>query len=101
MNALGRKYPLARELKRIKTWKYTDDPNDWMDYVILRWWMPDWGIRRVRSRLYMSTGGWSGNEEIIRAMRENFIMWDKTWHSVRRGGHYVFILPRRSKGKKK
>jgi len=38
----------------------------------------------------VSTGGWSGNEELIGAMRMNFILWSQWWWSSRRGGHYVF-----------
>jgi len=37
-----------------------------------------------------STGGWSGNEEIIRAFQRNNFLWDLCLESYRRGGHYVF-----------
>ena len=41
--------------------------------------------------LEMSTGGWSGNEDIIRAMKDN-VFWVTFWQSTARGGHYVFDL---------
>lgn len=38
----------------------------------------------------MSTGGWSGNEDLIGALRENVLWWAFNWYSSKRGGHYVF-----------
>jgi len=38
----------------------------------------------------LHTGGWSGNEEIIRAMQDNRVWWGMFWESSRRGGHYEF-----------
>lgn len=88
----GYEYAKQRELTRIAKWNYAD-PWGWFEYVIARWWMPAWGIRRVRNRLYMSTGGWSGNEEIIGAMRKNYLLWGKTWYVHRTGGHFIFKVP--------
>lgn len=44
------------------------------------------GIRRYR----ISTGGWSGNEELLMALQANHMAWTWTWISSRVGGHYVF-----------
>jgi len=90
----ARDYPTDDELKKIEEWPYSD-PMGWFEFVENIWWMPDWGISKVRNRLYMSTGGWSGNEEIIGAMRKNFILWSQLWYSVRRGGHYIFIVKKK------
>ena len=38
----------------------------------------------------MATGGWSGNESIIYAMRENYVLWATLWESSHRGGLEVF-----------
>lgn len=38
----------------------------------------------------MSTGGWSGNEDLVSALMENHLWWAFNWYSSRRGGHHVF-----------
>ena len=40
--------------------------------------------------LSVSTGGWSGNEDLIRALQENFYFWQTAWRCSERGGHYEF-----------
>lgn len=87
-------YPDEEELKCIREW-----PKDWealMEYVKRRWWMPDWGWTEARKKTYViSTGGWSGNEDLIGAMHDNWIFWSMCWEQSRRGGHYIFKLPER------
>lgn len=39
------------------------------------------------------TCGWSGNESIIVAMKDNFLFWGMTWHLSERGGRHVFKVP--------
>lgn len=95
-----RDYPTDAELKKIEKWGF-DDMRGWLDFVCSIWWMPDWGIRTTKRRLYISTGGWSGNEQIIGAMNKNFINWSQTWFSSRTGGHFIFKLPRKTKCKAK
>lgn len=38
------------------------------------------------------TGGWSGNEEIIDAMKANLVFWARTWESSDRSGKHVFSV---------
>jgi acid stress-induced BolA-like protein IbaG/YrbA len=58
----------------------------------------DYGaIRLDGDRFTFVTGGWSGNDEIIDAMRSNQIFWHQCWESTHRGGKYVFELPKESK----
>lgn len=86
--------PSDSALERIRTWPA--DPGsypDLMDLVRSIWWAADWGWSQ-RGRTYsISTGGWSGNEEIIWAMKQNWIFWSQCWWTSRRGGHFVFRLP--------
>ena len=96
-------YPTEEELTRIRKWP-TDDPRGWMAFIKTCWYAADWGWSEHHvwpdpgpgsvTEYHISTAGWSGNEEIIRAMRENpNLLWSQTWESVRRGGHYVFTVP--------
>ena len=93
-------YPTAEALDIIQLWSY-DDPTGWFEFIKQLWNMVEWGWEVVRQphpnrpevavdRYYISTGGWSGNEDIIRAMMKNTMLWSFNWVSSRRGGHYVF-----------
>jgi hypothetical protein len=83
-------YPTEMALERIRTWPYSD-PHGWFEFVSELWWMRAWGVRSNKPGEYLfSTGGWSGNEDIIGAMQENWILWSTTWMQSNRGGHYVF-----------
>lgn len=42
--------------------------------------------------LRLSTAGWSGNEEIIKALKRNRIFWSMFWAKSERGGHYTFEI---------
>jgi hypothetical protein len=93
----GGDYPSGADLDYIEAWPL-DDPLGWFRFLHGCWWAADWGWReesaiddsdRPVRRFSISTGGWSGNEEIIEAMGRNFL-WHVTWMSSRRGGHYVF-----------
>jgi len=93
-------YPTEEQLAKIRTWP-SNDPKGWFAFIKAVWWSPDWGWTEQalpkgapllnRGTLYaVSTGGWSGNEEIIAAMQKHESLWLTTWESSRRGGHYEF-----------
>ena len=95
-------YPSEADLEKIRAWE--GDVREW--FAIIQqagnYW-PDWGWHeedvvdesgRPVHRFHVSTGGWSGNEEILSTMSENFIMWATSWQEHRRGGHYVFEIVR-------
>ncbi len=42
--------------------------------------------------LELHTGGWSGNESIISAIRKTPMFWSLYWYKSKRGGHYWFEL---------
>lgn len=60
------------------------------------WKFSEWGFRlngkKAKKVLYLSTGGWSGNEKIIRALQKNTAFWNKCWEKTKVGGHYKFII---------
>jgi len=45
-------------------------------------------------RWVISTGGWSGNEEVVRALQQNHWFWVNCWYRSTRGGHYQFTTSR-------
>jgi hypothetical protein len=99
-------YPTDEQIAHIKAWPY-EDPTGWFAFIKTsgHWWPTEaWGwderddvdviVKAVR--VYeISTGGWSGNEELIAAMRDNDMLWSLTWYQSRRGGHYTFMVRRR------
>ena len=94
-------YPTDHALDRIEHWPYTADPRGWFEFIQAIWHFSSWGWKELTEpsdwkensmvlRYYISTGGWSGNEDIIRAMQANHVLWSTTWVQTRRGGHYIF-----------
>lgn len=48
--------------------------------------------KKPLKRIYFSTGGWSGAEDLIEALLNQF--WIKHYHTVwKRGGHFEFEVP--------
>jgi hypothetical protein len=98
-------YPTDEQLEAIRAWNGSDC-REWFMLCREAWWAPEWGWRmvdveddfgRTVTRYNLSTGGWSGNEDIIAAMQENRAWaWAFTWQQSRRGGHYIFDVPRKS-----
>ena len=84
-------YPSARELEMVKRWPI-GDPLGWVEFIDGLWTYRDYS-RRTQRRWHLSTGGWSGNEDIVAAMRSS-LLWCYGFASHRRGGHYVFDLTR-------
>ena len=99
-------YPTEEALEKIESWPY-DDPKSWFKFIGNIWHLRSWGWtegsykenesdKKDKYRYYISTSGWSGNEDIIRAMQENNILWSDTWVQSRRGGHYIFEVKNES-----
>lgn len=86
-------YPTEAELDRIRTWPPSAGWREAFAFIRTCWWAADWGFSEQGDAYSLSTGGWSGNEEIITAMMANKLLWTVCWSSVRRGGHYVFQIP--------
>jgi hypothetical protein len=94
-------YPTDEELRLISNWS-VKDITEWFAFVQSLWALTDWKIEdvvddileRPVTRYTISTGGWSGNEELIGAMQRNWLLWSLTWVQSRRGGQYIFEDPR-------
>lgn len=93
-------YPTEEAIEQIENWSY-NDPKGWFKFIENIWHLRSWGWSEVRKayldspdkiEYHISTAGWSGNEDIIRAMQENNILWSDTWVQTRRGGHYIFEI---------
>jgi hypothetical protein len=95
-------YPTDDELAGISRFNEaftTAELRDLFAYLRSLWWMPEWGWHEKSgdepgvTRYEISTGGWSGNEEILTTFeRECPIPYFATWESSRRGGHFVFEI---------
>lgn len=90
-------YPTEGQLQALRDWPL-NDPRGFLDFAQYLWWMQDWGWPELEGEV--STGGWSGNEDIIDAMQEaqQGLLWHQVWRCTRRGGHYVFSLDEVSGG---
>lgn len=80
-------------------WRYDDYFRKRKKFQLIRFskdlwrWLRDY-FKSARGNTYdADTGGWSGNEDIICAMQENYLLWALTWQSTRTGGHYIFKIP--------
>ena len=89
----SKRTPSASVAERIERWP-ADDFAGLMEYVGARWAYKEIGYWSQRGSEYkISTGGWSGNEELVGAMMRNMMFFALCWQSSRRGGHYTFELP--------
>jgi hypothetical protein len=92
-------YPTEDALTIIELWHWDDIPG-WFSFIENIWHLRSWGWSEGIEksdwkdeevyRYNISTAGWSGNESIIHAMKENDMLWHITWVQSRRGGHYIF-----------
>lgn len=85
-------YPTEETERVIMDWNY-EDPAGWLAYVREAWADHYGRVWEEAGMLKMATGGWSGNECIRAAMRENLVLWSMLWESSHRGGLEVFKLP--------
>jgi hypothetical protein len=84
-------YPENEELEKIKQWDCTKDGGEGLlNYVRILWHWPEF-TRKEGDVYVFVTGGWSGNEELIGAMRRNSLFWALCWMLSKRGGRHEFI----------
>ena len=96
------KYPDEESLEQIKNWDVQKNGVDGLLELIEE--NTNWADRQIERsgkhviRYVYHTGGWSGNEDVIRAMRENYLFWMMTWWKTTVGGHYYFRIPKKQAG---
>jgi hypothetical protein len=87
-------YPTEEMLDKIEKWEYNF--NELMRFIKPYWrysfdgyWSEN-ECEGGKTEYNISTAGWSGSEDIVRAMSNNTIFWSLCWVQSRRGGHYIF-----------
>lgn len=80
-------HPTTETLDRIRTWPM-NQPGLW-EYVRQCWRYHE-GFLREPNRLTLITFGWSGNESIVQALRENSLLHSACWQSSHRGGLHEY-----------
>ena len=89
------RYPTEDELHRIRTWDVIPDGErerclDWIGETC--WHFGERGWKKDEHKVYrVSTGGWSGNEDVIYAMKQNVLLWSLSFYNHRRGGHFILL----------
>ncbi|MFH1226799.1 MAG: hypothetical protein V1701_02710 [Planctomycetota bacterium] len=90
-------YPDSAELKRIQEWDAINDALGLLEFI--KPLFEEYGrieiTGKMVKRVKMATGGWSGNEEIIGALRRNLMFWPLYWEKSQRGGAYWFRIDTR------
>lgn len=70
-----------------------DKTQELLDFITQLWWYPDMGVGIEGNKIELHTLGWSGNEDIIRELK-NSSLWIMHWRKQYAGGHYYFDLGR-------
>ncbi len=96
-------YPTEETLQAIENWDTIKDVQGFFNFI-----MPifeDYGRftlresndserREIEGIYEVATGGWSGCEDAIGAMRLNYVFWGIHWRLSKRGGYYEFDKPK-------
>lgn len=89
-NSMNDEYPTEDQLDAIELWTRENGWKELLAFVKSLWWASDWGWSQDGNTYRVSTGGWSGNESLIDALRNKHDFWEECCDSMRRGGHYIF-----------
>jgi len=84
-------YPEESDLKQIQEWDVIHDPFGLIKFIETICWCN--AIRYKGKKIWrveFHTWGWSGNEEILYALRENQMFFTLYWEKSIKGGHYYF-----------
>lgn len=91
-------YPDYKEIETVARWDMDDGFEGLFDYVGELWTYRNYWSKTVcdsHIAYEFSTGGWSGNEDLVRALDRNRMARLLCWYSSRRGGHYEYRVPNR------
>jgi hypothetical protein len=87
-------YPTDYAIEKIETWKIDGKLETYislMDFIKSLWRYPDYILEDPENHVYtLITGGWSGNEQIVYAMKQNMLLNCFYWFSSERGGKHVY-----------
>ena len=91
-------YPTEQSVAALEAWRPTsfDDAGLFVGWDLPEIWeRTGYGTARVaidkdgQAHIFYSTGGWSGNEELMGAVMGNFLC-SYHWNAHFSGGHYIF-----------
>ena len=84
-------YPTDAALKLVREWDVKDvkEFHDLMLMVKYLWRWANYVIRN-NEQYTLITGGWSGNESIVAAMKENLLLHIMYWYSSNRSGTHIY-----------
>ena len=86
-----KEYPEESDLEQIRKWDAINDAFKLVKFIQEICWCDAVKIKGKRVwRVEFHTWGWSGNEDIIQALRENQMFFAIYWLKTLRGGHYYF-----------
>lgn len=87
-------YPTEEFLAHIRDWDFRRGHDDLLKFAMRGHIYENYWHREMsdvdHAVWWISTGGWSGNEDILGALQENVMFWALCWEESRRGGHYKF-----------
>jgi hypothetical protein len=88
-------YPTRAALHKIATWPYNGGKviRGVLNFIKSIWYHSDIAWDETEAgRVKISTVGWSGNEDLIGAMRKNRAFWSFAFENEHVGGHFTFRL---------
>lgn len=89
-------YPTKEELKIIRKWDVTrKSPVELLQFIQGICEYGENSMRIKGKKIILAefhTFGWSGNEDIIGALQDNYLFWVMCWQKSERGGHYWFRI---------
>ena len=95
-------YPDEESLEAIRNWDIQKQGVDGLLELVRE--NTNWADRQIGLsgkhvlRFEYHTGGWSGNEEVIDALQQNFMFWATSWVKHTAGGHYYFKIRKKQFG---